>query len=109
MARIKLEDVPYGYQDIYEGKADEAVENPRIEDIAGDAEQSIQLADPAPKTLRMVVMGNGNVGPNAFASVVDGHIGEGDAVIRTEFEYNVISADATEVVYKKVSREPIPK
>ncbi len=105
---VQLEDIPVGYQDIYEGTADGAIEDPKIEDITGDANQRIELADPAPKTVRMTVMGDGAIGPNVFASIVDGRIGEGKVEIRTEFKYSVISPDATTISWTKKSREKIP-
>lgn len=109
---MKLESVPKGFRDIYEGKADEAIENPQIVAVRGDSTQSVKLLDP--KTVELTVNGDGAVGPddlptnNAFQVTVDGHIGDGEVVIVSDFEYNVISKDATEVSFTKVRREPIP-
>lgn len=109
---MKLEKIPFGFQDVYEGKADEAVENPRIVAVRGDATQSVKLIDP--KTIELIVRGDGQVGldddpaTNAFQVVTDGHIGDGEVELVNDFEYNVISPDATSVSFTKVRREPIP-
>lgn len=108
----KLESVPKGFRDIYEGKADEDVENAEIIAVRGDSTQSVKLLDA--KTVELTVNGDGSVGPddeptlNAFQVKVDGHIGDGEVGIVTDFEYNVVSKDATEVAFTKVRREPIP-
>lgn len=104
---MTLENIPFGFQDIYEGKADEAIENPQILARSGDASQKVELVDS--KTIRLTVQGNGTVGAaNAFAVQVDGHIGDGEAPIVVEFDYTVVSPDATEVSFTKTSREKIP-
>lgn len=108
----KLESIPSGFRDVYEGKADEAIENPAIVAVRGDSTQSVKLLDS--KTVELTVNADGAVGPddeptsNAFQVTVDGHIGNGDVVIVSDFEYNVVSKDATEVSFTKVRREPIP-
>lgn len=108
----KLESVPKGFQDIYEGVADEEVENPEIIAVRGDSTQSVKLLNP--KTVELTVRGDGSVGPddeptlNAFQVKVDGHVGDGDVAIVTDLEYNVVSKDATIVNFTKVRREPIP-
>lgn len=107
-AHMTLEPVPYDYQDIYEGTGDEDFENPIIVKGSGDGSQSVQKT--GPKKLQLIVRGDGTVGSNnTFSVQVDGHIGDGDAPIITEFDYNVVSPDATEVTFKKIGREPIPK
>lgn len=109
---MKLETIPFGFRDIYKGEADEAVENPKIVAVRGDATQSVKLVDP--KTLELTVNGNGSVGlddeppTNAFQVVTDGHIGEGEVQLVNDFEYNVVSPDATTVSFTKLRREPIP-
>lgn len=109
---MKIDSIPFGFRDIYSGVADEAIENPTIIAVRGDSTQTVKLVDP--KTIELVVNGDGSVGPddlptnNAFQVAVDGHIGEGEVTIVTDFEYNVVSPDATTVSFTKVRREPIP-
>ena len=104
---MTLEPVPNGFQDVYKGVGDEDFENPVILKRSGDAEQRVEKT--GPKTLQLIVMGNGTVGAaNAFAVQVDGHIGDGEAPIVTEFDYEVTSPDATAVTFTKDRREPIP-
>lgn len=109
---MKIDSIPKGFRDVYEGKADEAVENPTIIAVRGDSTQSVRLVDP--KTVELIVNGDGSVNPddeptgNAFQVSVDGHIGEGEVAIVTDFEYNTVSPDATTVSFTKVRREPIP-
>ena len=109
---MKIDSIPKGFRDIYQGVADEAVENPAIVAVRGDSTQSVKLIDP--KTIELTVNGDGSVGPddlptnNAFQVTVDGHIGDGEASIVNDFEYNVVSPDATTVSFTKVRREPIP-
>lgn len=109
MPAIRLESVPFNFQDVYTGTADQAIEGPKIIDITGEGTQSVQLADPAPKTVELIVRGDGAIGPNAFQVVVDAHVGEGEVPLITEFEYDVISPDATSISFVKTRREPIPK
>lgn len=105
---MKLEAVPVGFQDTYQGVADEDFENPVILPRAGDATQSVQKTDS--KTLQLIVRGDGTVGANtSFAVQVDGHIGDGEADIVNEFDYDTVSPDATEVTFTKTGRTPIPK
>jgi len=109
---MKLDSIPKGFRDIYEGKADEAIETPTIVAVRGDSTQTVKLVDS--KTLELTVNGDGSVNPddeptgNAFQVKVDGHIGDGDVEIVTDFEYNTISNDATSVSFTKLRREPIP-
>lgn len=109
---MKLESVPKGFRDVYEGKADEEVENPEIIAGRGDSTQTVKLLDS--KTVELTVNGDGSVGPddeptlNAFQVKVDGAIGPRDVSIITDFEYNVVSKDATVVSFAKVRREPLP-
>jgi len=104
---MKIEDIPVGYQDIYEGKADEPIENPKLEMLSGGADASVQQKDPT--TIEVTFRGEGGIGPSSCRVTVDGHIGDGDVPIVTEFEWNVVSADATTVGFTKVRREQIPK
>lgn len=101
-----LESIPAGFQDIYQGVADEAIENPRIENVVGDSTQAVTQTDP--KTVELTVRGNGELAHKTFDLVVDGHIGEGEVALRTTFEYDVVSPDATSISFNKVRREPIP-
>lgn len=109
---MKLESVPKGFRDIYNGVADEEIENPQIVAVRGDSTQSVKLLDS--KTVELTVNGDGAVGPddlptsNAFQVTVDGAIGEREVVIVSDFEYNVVSKDATVVSFTKVRREPLP-
>ncbi len=104
---MTLEPVPFGFQDIYKGVADEDFENPVIVKRSGDAGQRVEKT--GPKNLQLIVQGNGSVGANnAFAVQVDGHIGDGDVPIVNEFDYDVTSPDATEVTFTKTGREKIP-
>ncbi len=106
MPAIRLESVPFNFQDIYEGTSDQAVENPKIVDITGEGTQSVQMDQPTKVVL--TVRGDGAVGPNAFQVIVDAHVGEGEVQLITEFEYDVISPDATSISFVKTRREPIP-
>lgn len=103
---MKIENVPIGFRDIYSGVADEAIESPVIVAVSGNATQSVTLVDK--KTVELTVNGDGDIGSNAFQLTVDGHIGDGDVAIVTDFEYDVVSVDATAVSFTKVRREPIP-
>ena len=104
---MKLDSVPHGFRDIYEGVGDEDFENPVILTRSGDSTQSVVKAKT--KTLELIVNGDGAVGGNsAFAVQVDGHIGDGEVDIVNEFDYDTISADATAVSFTKVRREKIP-
>lgn len=104
---MKLDAVPLGFRDIYEGVADEDFENPLILQRTGNATQSVVKTKD--KTLELTINGDGTVGSNtAFAVQVDGHIGDGEADIVNEFDYDTISPDATEVTFTKLRREKIP-
>lgn len=105
---MDLEAVPFGYQDTYKGEADEDFENPVIVPGTGDGEQRVEKT--GPKTCQLIVMGNGTIGQkNTFSVKIDGHLGEGEAEIVTEFAYDVVSPDATTIGFTKVGRTPIPK
>lgn len=103
---MKIENIPLGFRDIYSGVADEAIENPVIVAVSGNGTQSVTLTDK--KTIELVVNGDGDIGSNAFQVSVDGHVGDGEVAIVTDFEYDVVSADATTVQFTKVRREAIP-
>lgn len=103
---MKLESIPAGFQDIYEGVADEGFENPTIENVVGDGTQLVEKT--GEKTLQLTVRA-GTVGSNTSFDVrVDGHVGEGDAPVVTQFDYDTISPDATTVSFTKTRREKIP-
>ena len=104
---MKLDSVPLGFRDIYQGVADEPFENPVILTRSGTATQSVTQTDKV--TLELTVNGDGTIGENtAFAVQVDGHVGDGEADVVNEFDYDVISPDATAVNFTKVRREKIP-
>lgn len=109
---MKIDSIPKGFRDVYQGVADEAIENPEIVPVRGDSTQSIRLVDP--KTVELIVNGDGSVNPdddptgNAFQVKVDGHIGSGEVAIVSDFEYNTVSPDATTISFTKTRREPIP-
>lgn len=103
---MKLESVPAGFQDVYEGAANEAFENPEVVNVVGDGKPSVTKT--GSKTLELIVPA-GTVGGNtSFTVRVDGHVGDGDAPVDTEFDYDTISPDATSVSFTKLRREPIP-
>lgn len=103
---MKLENVPAGFQDVYEGVANEDFENPEVLNVVGDGKPSVVKT--AAKKLELTVPA-GTVGGNtSFTVRVDGHVGDGDAPVDTEFDYDTISADATSVSFTKVRREAIP-
>lgn len=103
---MKLESVPAGFQDIYEGVGNEDFENPEILNVVGDGKPSVTKT--GIKKLELTVPA-GTVGGNtAFTVRVDGHVGDGDAPVDTEFDYDTISPDATSVSFAKLRREPIP-
>lgn len=104
---MKLESVPVGFRDVYQGTANEDFENPQIETRAGSGTQAVTKT--GPKTLELTVNGDAPVGENtSFAVKIDGHIGDGEAEIVTEFDYDTVSPDATTISFAKVRREPIP-
>ena len=103
---MKLESIPAGYQDIYEGTANEEFENPQVINVTGDGVQAAEKV--AAKTLQLTVRA-GTVGGNtAFTVRIDGHVGDGDAPVDAEFDYDTISPDATSISFAKVRRELIP-
>ncbi len=104
---MNLEAVPFGFQDTYRGEADEDFENPVINRTSGDAEQRVEKT--GPKTLQLIVLGNGTIGATTtFTLTIDGHLGEGDVPIVSEFDYVVTSPDATTIAFTKTNREKIP-
>lgn len=105
---MKIESVPKGFQDIYTGVADEAIELPEnpVEQITGNSTAAVKLVDS--KTVELTIRGDGDIGPSSVAVLVDGHVGEGEVPIRTEFEWDTVSKDATTVQFTKVRREPLP-
>lgn len=103
---MKLESVPAGFQDIYTGTANEDIENPQVLNVIGDGKPSVTKT--APKTVELTVPA-GTVGGNtAFTVRVDGHVGDGDANVDSEFDYDTIAPDATNISFVKTRREPIP-
>lgn len=103
---MKLESVPAGFQDIYEGTANEDFENPQVLNVVGDGQPSV--AKTGPKKLEVTVPA-GTVGGNtSFTVRIDGHVGDGEAPVDTEFDYDTVAPDATTVSFAKVRREPIP-
>lgn len=108
---MKLESIPKGFRDIYQGVADEPIENPEIIPVRGDSTQSVKQVDE--KTIELTVNGDGSVNPdtdppgNAFQVKVDGHLGDGEVALVEDFEYNTIQKDATTVSFTKLRREPI--
>lgn len=114
---MKLVAVPAGFRDIYIGEANEAVENPTIENLSGDGKPTVELLPPEvsddnpdgkPNLLKLTVPA-GTVGGNtAFTVRVDGHVGDGEAPVDNEFDYDTVSPDATSVSFTKSRREKIP-
>lgn len=104
---MKLESVPAGFQDVYEGVANEEFENPEVLNIVGDGKPSVVKT--GPKTLELTVPA-GTVGGNtSFTVRVDGHVGDGDAPVDVELDYDTVSPDATTLTFgAKLRREPIP-
>lgn len=104
---MKLEQVPAGMQDIYEGVANEDFENPQVINVIGDGKPSVKKTEA--KKVELTVPA-GTVGGNtAFTVRIDGHVGDGDANVDSEFDYDTIASDATSVSFTKVRREPIPQ
>lgn len=103
---MKLESVPAGFRDIYEGVANEDFENPQIVNKVGDGEPSVTKTKA--KTVELTVPA-GTVGGNtAFTVRIDGHVGDGEAPVDTEFDYDTVSPDATSISFVKLRREAIP-
>lgn len=114
---MKLDTVPAGFQDVYIGEANEAFENPRIENHVGDGKVTVEalaLDDPdnpeGKKNLLKLTAPAGTVGGNTSGTIrVDGHVGEGEAPVDFPFDYDTVSPDATTLTFgAKVRREPIP-
>jgi len=105
---ITLEPIPKGFQDVYEGVADEEVElnESPIEQLSGNSTATIRLLEP--KKVELTVRADGDIGLSSIRAKIDGHVGPGDAVIATDFEWATVSKDATEVTFNKVRREKIP-
>lgn len=103
---MKVDAVPAGYQDIYKGTGDEDFENPEIINLTGSGVPTVKKT--GERTVELCVPA-GHVGDNtSFGVKVDGHIGDGDVPIVSLFDYDTVSADATEINFLKVRREKIP-
>jgi hypothetical protein len=106
---MQLEQVPKGFQDIYEGTADEDIELPAepVQQLTGNSTMGVRLL--SPRKLELTVRADGDIGSSSVAVTVDGHIGDGEVPIRLEFNWDTVHKDATEITgITKVRREPIP-
>lgn len=82
-----------------------------IEAVEGDSTVVVRPESTAEK-IQLYVNGNGTLGTGKVARVVaDGHVGEGEAVISLELEWDVVSPDATQfnpAIEEEGEDEPIP-
>jgi len=113
---VRLDKVTFGMRDIYIAEANAPFENPQIVNQTGSGKVTVTplpLGDPdnaegKPNRLKLAVEA-GTVGEtNKFGLQIDGHVGEGEAPVLVELEYETVAPDATTLqVFTRLRSEPI--
>lgn len=103
---LNLPPLNAGFRRPFTITADEAVENARVEILAGDSTATVQ--QDSPKVLSGFLNGDGSTGVKEVDVVVDGHIGDGEVELRLKLNFNVQSPDATDLGFVAQPDEKIP-
>lgn len=93
-----------GYRRSWKATPDEPLDGPiKIESVEGNSTQTVN-----DDGLSGFINGDGDIGLGSFEFVADGHIGEGEAVIRTRVDYEIVHPDATDLGLNFGDEEKIP-
>lgn len=103
---MKLDAVLKGKRDVYIAEANGAFENPVVVNQVGDGVVTLEKLTPddpdaggKENMLRLKVQ-SGTVGSNtSFGVQIDGHVGDGEAPVIVELDFDTVAPDATTLTF----------